>query len=202
MPNPMGNEGAVVYSGSLGMYALAATTGVIAAATTGEIFQFRWTDPTRLAAINRVQIAACVSTTFFAAGVPVAVDMVKATGWSAQGTGGTGITPDASLKTKGSMGASLLAAGDVRIATTAALGAGTKSLGAIPLGAVVGAGPTASPGFIFWPNTLLWDVQVTDGEHPLTLAANEGFVVRSVAVPATGTWQAAIIVNWSEITNY
>lgn len=199
-----GNEGAIVYSGSLGMYALGALTGVLPAAlgANSEIFQFRWTDATRFAAINRIQIAAAVSTTFFAAGVPVQVDLVKATAWSAPGTGGTAITANSSTKARTSMGSSLVAAGDIRVATTAALGAGTKSLGTNQLGAILAAGPTAGPGNIFAPGTLLWDVQIADGEHPLVLAQNEGFVIRSVAVPITGTWQAAITVNWSEISAY
>lgn len=33
---------------------------------------------------------------------------------------------------------------------------------------------------------------------PLELAANEGFIVRAT-VPATGTWQAQVTVEWSEV---
>lgn len=41
-----------------------------------------------------------------------------------------------------------------------------------------------------------------DGQHPLVLANQEGFVIRSVAVPATGTWQVAITVDWTEVDAY
>jgi hypothetical protein len=102
------------------------------------------------------------------------------------------------------MGSTLVAAGDMRIATTAALGAGTKTLEANSLSAIAAPGPiTASlNGQIIAPGTILWQAEVGDGEHPLVLVQNEGFVIRSVAVPATGTWTAAITVDWAETTAY
>jgi hypothetical protein len=192
--------------GALGSYTYAGFTGILPAAlaANSEIFQFRWQDATRLAVIRKVRISAAVSTTFFAAGVPIQIDLVKATGWSAQGTLGTGVTPAATLKKRTSMGATLLAVGDMRIATTAALGAGTKTLEANSLSALAAAAPiTASlNGEIIAPGTIMWQAEVGDGEHPLVLAQNEGFVLRSVAVPATGTWTAAISVDWAEVTAY
>ena len=192
--------------GSLGAYCWGGLTGVLPAAlgANSEIYQFRWVDATRFAVIRKIRISACVTTTFFAAGVPVQLDLVKATGWTGQGTLGTGVTPAATLKRRGSMGSTLVAAGDIRIATTAALGAGTKTLEANSLCTLVAPGPiTASlNGQIIAPGTILWQAEVGDGEHPLVLATNEGFVIRSVAVPATGTWQAAVNVDWAEVTAY
>jgi hypothetical protein len=192
--------------GSLGAYAYGGFTGILPAALAGnsEIFQFRWTDATRFCLINEVKISACVSTTFFAAGVPVQIDMVKATGWSGQGTLGTGVTPAATLKKRTSMGSTIVASGDIRISTTAALGAGTKTLEGNSLAAIAAPGPiTASlNGQIIAPGTPLFVSDVNRGEHPLLLAQNEGFVIRSVAVPATGTWTAAIRVDWTEVTAY
>lgn len=40
---------------------------------------------------------------------------------------------------------------------------------------------------------MLFEDDVEHGEHPLTLVQNEGFSVRSVAVPGTGTWTAQTI---------
>lgn len=190
--------------GALGAYAYGGFTGILPAAlgANSEIFQFRWADATRLAVIRKVRISACVTTTFFAAGVPVQIDLVKSTAWA--GTGGTAISPAALLKRRTSMGSSLLASGDARIATTAALGAGTKTLETLALSTILAAGPiTASlNGEIIAPGTILWQAEVGDGEHPLVLAQNEGFSIRSVAVPATGTWQCAINVDWAETTAY
>lgn len=189
--------------GALGHYAYGGMTGVLPAAlgANSEIFQFRWTDATRLCVINEIMISACVSTTFFAAGVPVQIDLVKATGWSAAGTGGTAIAPAALLKKRTSMGSSLVASGDIRIASTAALGAGTKTLEGLSLAALAAPGPTANPGTIIAPGTLLLRNQPGE-EHPLVLALNEGFVLRSVAVPATGTWQASVQVDWAEVAAF
>lgn len=192
--------------GSLGAYSYGGFTGILPAAlaANSEIFQFRWTDATRLCVINGVKISAVVSTTFFAAGVPVQIDLIKSTSWSAAGTGGTAISPAALLKKRTNMGSSLVASGDIRIATTAALGAGTKTLETYARASLVAAGPiTASlNGEIIAPGTLLYEADVEHGEHPLTLVQNEGFSVRSVAVPGTGTWTAAITVDWTEVTAY
>ena len=195
-----------VEHGALGAYAYGGFTGVLPAAlaANSEIFQFRWTSATNLAVIRKVRISAAVTTTFFAAGVPVQIDLLKATSWTGAGTLGTAVSPAATMKRRTNMGSSLVAAGDMRIATTAALGAGTKTLEANSLSTVAAAGPiTASlDGTIIAPGTILWQAEVGDGEHPLVLAQNEGFVIRSVAVPATGTWQASVTVDWAEVTSY
>ena len=192
--------------GALGHYSYGGFSGIIPAAlaANSEIFQFRWTDPTRFSLIRRVRFHAAVSTTFFSAGVPVQIDLVKATAWSAAGTGGTRVTPAANMKMRTSMGGSLVAAGDIAIATTAALGAGTKTLESNSLAAIMAAGPiTASlNGQIFPTDTILYDAPIGDGQHPLILAQNEGFVVRSVNVPATGTWQFSISVDYGELTGF
>lgn len=192
--------------GSLGAYSYGGFTGILPAAlaANSEIFQFRWTDATRLCVINGVKISSAVSTTFFAAGVPSQIDLIKSTGWTAAGTGGTAISPAALLKKRTNMGSSLIASGDIRIATTAALGAGTKTLETYAMASAAAACPiTASlNGTIIPPGTILFEADVEHGEHPLVLAQNEGFSIRSVAVPATGTWTASITVDWTEVAAY
>lgn len=192
--------------GALGAFAYGGFTGILPAAlaANSEIFQFRWTHATNLAVIRKVRFSASVTTTFFAAGVPVQIDLFKSTAWTVAGTGGTGITPAALLKRRSSMASTAVAAGDMRIATTAALGAGTKTAETLALSSVLAGGPiTASlNGTIIAPGTILWQAEVGDGEHPLVLAQNEGFSIRSVAVPATGTWMAAINIDWAECTAY
>lgn len=192
--------------GSLGQYCYGGFTGILPAAlaANSEIFQFRWADVTRLAVIRKIRIAASVSTTFFAAGVPVQIDLVKSTSWTVAGTGGTVLTLAGLLKRRTSMGNSLATAGDIRIATTAALGAGTKTLETLSLSSILAGGPITGSlnGTIFAPGTILWQAEVGDGEHPLVLGQNEGFSIRSVAVPATGTWTASVTVDWAEVTAY
>lgn len=190
----------------LGQYAYGGITGIIPAAlaANSEIFQFRWVDATRFAVIHRIVISATVSTTMFAAGVPVQIDLVKSTAWTAQGTGGTGVSPAALLKKRTSMASSLVASGDLRIATTAALGAGTKTLETVSLATLVAPGPItgALNGQIIPPGTPLFEANPARGEYPIVLTTNEGFSIRSVAVPATGTWTASVSIQWSEVSAY
>jgi len=199
-------ESRPIEASGLGHYNWGGLTGIIPAAlaANSEIFQFRWADATRYAVIRKIKISACVTTTFFAAGVPVQIDLIKSTGWTVAGTGGTAVTPAALLKKRTSMASTLLAAGDLRIATTAALGAGTKTLDTYSVAAIVAPGPiTASlNGQIIAPNTILWQSEIGDGEYPLVLAQNEGLSIRSVAVPATGTWQASVDIQWAEVAAY
>jgi len=191
---------------TFGHYMIGQSSGVIAAAlaANSEVFQFRWSDSTRLCVINEITVSAAVSTTFFAAGVPMNLDLVKATSWTVAGSGGTRATPAALLKTRTSMGSTLVAASDIGIASTAALTAGTKTLETLSLNNVVASCPiTASLyGAIIQPGTKLYEANMADGEHPLVLAQNEGFVIRSVAVPATGTWQLTVAVKWCEVSTY
>jgi hypothetical protein len=194
---------------NLGAFRYGGLSGIIPAALTAnsEIFQFRWApvDTTKLCLIRRVTIAASVTTTMFAAGVPVQLDMIKSRGWTAAGTGGTAPTIGADLKRRTSLfSSSSMVAGDLRIATTAALGAGTKTLESSSLATLLAAGPiTASlNGSFIPPNTLLWNSDVAAGDYPLVLESQEGFSIRSVAVPATGTWQVAISVDWTEAASY
>jgi len=192
--------------GSNGHFSYGGFTGILPAALSAnsEIFQFRWTHATLLAAIHRIRISASVSTTFFAAGVPVQIDLVKASSWSAAGTGGTSVTPAATLKRRSAMSSTQVATGDIRIATTAALGAGTKTLEANSIATMAAGGPiTASLApQIIAPGTVLFEAEVGDAGHHLVLAQNEGVVIRSVAVPATGTWTAAITIDWAEVGAY
>lgn len=194
---------------NLGAYRYGGLSGIIPAALTAnsEIFQFRWApvDTTKLALIRRVTLSASVTTTMFAAGVPVQIELKKASGWTAAGTGGTAPTIGSDLKRRTSLfSSSSMVAGDLRIATTAALGAGTKTLETSALAAILAGGPITAGlnGTIVPPATLLWDSDVAAGDYPLVLESQEGFVIRSVAVPATGTWQIAVSVDWVEAASY
>lgn len=199
--------------GALGHYQVAVLTGTMAAgiAANAEILQFRWTDATRYAVIKEVSIQSLNSLTAFAAGFGQ-VDLTLARGFSAAGTGGgtvTLTTDEAQLRT--SMGTSLV--GEIRLATTAALTAGTKTLDTNRLSycrfqvdatankILVGAsGASATSGQIV-QDFKLWNCDIANGEYPIVLAQNEGFVIR-VTVPATGTWTAYLKIKWAEVTAF
>lgn len=190
--------------GARGAYSIGLLTGILPAAlaANSEVMQFRWVDASgRIVLLRSIQISAVVSTTFFAAGVPVQLEARHARAWTAQGGSGAGITFGANdSKKRTNQGSSLLASGDVRIATTAALTAGTKTLDGTAFANIAAPGPiTASlNGTIVPAGTVLWQRNTPD-EYPIVYANQEGFVIRSVAVPATGTWTLAVQVEWCEI---
>lgn len=198
--------------GNLGHFRWGGSTGILPAAlaANSEIVQFRWSHATILAVITSLRISAVVTTTMFAAGVPVEIDLIKSSSWSVAGTGGNSPTFGTTCRVRNTMGSSVMAAGDLRIATTAALGAGTKTLEANSLSNILAAGPITGSlnGTIIPPGTVLWEPDTGDGQHPLVLgglgggAVSEGFSIRSVAVPATGTWRFAVIIDWAEVTAF
>src|SRR3954468_3466400 len=130
--------------GALGIYSLAQSNGAtqmsagIAAGST--IFSYRWGNAANLALIKRVGFSAANGATAFAAGNATFL-LQAARSFSANDTGGTAIVPTGNqnkLRPSG-MGTSLLT--DARIASTVALGVGTRTLDANPLKAAVAAIP-------------------------------------------------------------
>jgi hypothetical protein len=193
---------------ALGHYQISGTTGTMAAGivANSQILQFRYTGA-NLAVVYDVTIDEFRSLgTAFAAG-PWLFALTRITGWTVDGTGGATITP---LKLRTSMGA---AVATVRIATTAALGAGTSTLDASNLRDIRGIAGTAANQIQMAPfqttgtavlgrapeiQMLPFDIP---GAHPLVLTTNEGFCVK-VIVPGTGTWQAVLKVRWAEVTSF
>lgn len=189
---------------ALGHYAVDVTTGAIAAAMAadGELFHFRWTDASNLALIQEISLTGMRATTAFAVGnIDIKASVARA--WTAVGSGGTALTltgNEAQLRVN--MGTSLV--NDARVATTAALTAGTKTFDTQDIGRVTthtsGGVGSATPiiGSIYLPRTELFKAHLASGEYPLMLSSNEGFVVRAT-VPGTGVWNLGIRVKWAEI---
>lgn len=195
-----------VHYGAQGIYRFAAETGTIAAAlaANSEIFQFRWTSTTHLALLYRCYLSAGANVAATAAAL-IELRLSVARSWTVAGSGGTRVvTSGNNLKTKQSMGTSLLATNDLGIATTGALTAGTKTFDASDAGIVVtgiGTGAITTSldlGFFDKENLL----SASDaGEAPIVLTANEGVVIRSgsTAFPAGMTWHAGLTFAWAEV---
>lgn len=186
-----------------GAYVGAFVTGILPAAlaANSEIFQFRYVNVGTIKCILRsVSISAAVSTTAFVAGVPPTLEMRFARSWSGQGTGGTGITWGTNDgKKRTDFATTVLGSGDVRVATTAALGAGTKTFDGTAAATVVGNTAVATATTqIIPPGTILWQRNTSD-EYPVLFETQEGFAIRSVQIPGTGTWTATIQVEWAEV---
>jgi hypothetical protein len=191
--------------GAGGHYRIAACSGTIAAGlvANSEIFQFRYiTATSRICVVQRIQISAGTNLAATAA----ALTCFRATiarGWTVAGSGGTRFTltgDQAQLRT--SMAVSEVS--DAGISTTGALTAGTKTLDTQDFGAVafgIGTGAlTTAVDLSLIPQTVLFG-ESDHGCHPLVLANQEGFVIRTGAnaFPATMTWHFAVAVQWAEI---
>lgn len=189
--------------GSLGTYSVSGRTGTMAAglAANAEVFNFRWTDPTRLCAITSVHATGAGSIVAFAAGF-TNLELLIARSWTALATtpGGTALTPSANnQKLRTSMGTSLV--NDIRVSSTAALSTAGRvaTLDAQPIGSLTSS-VTATAGTPLWPPEHLYESAENDN-MPIILAQNEGFVIRAT-VPATGTWTASFDVSWIELAAY
>lgn len=189
--------------GSLGAYSLSSVTGLITAgmAANLDIFGFRWGDATRFCLVKRVTISLGNDATAFAPG-SFSIGMYRGLTFSASyTTSGTDITPSGSqnkLRTTG-FGTTLLTQAYILNTAVGGITGATRTLDTSPIGIITGGIP-GTAGTNMSPPFALWDVR--PGEYPLVLAQNEGFVIRELAVPITGTWKLGIKVDWSEVTAY
>jgi len=185
--------------GSLGAYAMGSNNGTTAfgagAQTDIELYQFRWTS-SNVAIIRSVR-ASFAASVAFAAG-QIKMDLFVARSFTAAGTGGGTLTITGNNgKKRTSFGTTVV--GEIRTATTAALGAGTKTLDSTPLVSVVTASTAIGNPFGANPITL-WSRDTSD-EYPITLAQNEGLVVR-MSWPATGTPFFGWTTEWCELASF
>jgi hypothetical protein len=191
--------------GPYGYYRESVPTGAIAAtlAASSTLLSFRWTDATRLAIVQSVRVSAIVTSAITTA-VPFDLALFFARSFTASDTGGTAITPTSTgQKLRTSMGSSLV--GDFRVASTATLTPGTRTLDAQPIDRIQGFSGTALGTNVFGNGAgpLPLFVIETDGDHPLVLAQNEGFVIQNpLAGPATGTITLLFRVRWGEVAKY
>lgn len=191
--------------GTGGAFRISMVSGTIGAAlaANSELFQFRYvTGASRVCLVHGISVSAALNVAATAAAL-LSLRATIARAWTADGTGGTAATltgNNQKLRTSHTTSEVLSA----RMATTAALGAGTKTLdsqdiGGVSYSALTGAITVATNGVLIPKTNLLGDFAGSLA-FPLTLANQEGFVVRSgIANPATMTWALTIDVAWSEV---
>lgn len=194
--------------GAGGAFRIGASSGTMAAAlaANSEIFQFRYvTAASRLALVYKVSISAGLNVAASAAAL-IAFRLTAARAWTAAGTGGTRIVLTGN-NTKLRTSLSTSEVNDAGISTTAALTAGTKTLDTTDLSNLsrgIGTGAiTVSPQLEIVPQTNLFDAD-GEGQHPLVLANQEGFVIRTGAnaFPAAMTWSFSVNVLWLEVPSF
>src|SRR6266403_4234060 len=178
----------------LGSYCMGANSGTMAAGLAGgsPVFSFRY-GAANLAIIRKITAEADDITTAFAAGAGK-FDLIAARSFTASDTGGTAGTLTGN---NGKLRTSFATTGvsDFRVASTATLTAGTRTLDAQPLASIEFAVPTSIDTGLL-PTTSIYQSAI--GESPLVLAQNEGFVLQAT-VPGTGTWVFSARVCWDEV---
>ena len=161
------------------------------------VFSFRWGDATRFALIRVIKMDLVSLATGFTAGIGL-IELMAARAFTGSDTGGTAVTLTGNnVKRRTSFGSSLVT--DMRISSTATLSAGTRTLDTNAL-ATLRFGVSATVQATQLALTPIWSPDFS-GEWPLVLAKDEGFILRAT-VPATGTWQADVNVEWTEIGSF
>ena len=181
--------------GSLGAYSVAATSGTIAAGAVANapVFSFRWGDATRVCLVRKVSVAMASLATGFAAGIGQ-LGFIIARGFSSSDSGGIVLTLTGNnAKRRTSFGSTLVT--DSRISSTGALTAGTRTLDTNDASLLQFAVGTAT-NTVMLATMPIWSPDWA-GDWPLVLVQNEGFIIRAT-VPATGTWQVQVCVEWCE----
>lgn len=180
-----------------GYYEISAKSGLLAAglAADAPIFSFRWAPanadgiPMR-AQIKFLRVKGLVMTAYGAAQL---IDLYasKVRGFTAVDSGGTSVKP-ATLDNKRQKGYQDTLVNDIRIATTAALTAGTRTIEALPFfGLQFWAGAIGVPG----EREVVFD----DQHIPLVLEKGEGFLIRNgTLLGATGVLQVFVELGWME----
>lgn len=170
-------------------------TGIAAG---GSIFQFRNSHASLCCLIRRIEVSHLVTTAYGAA-QEVGYHIMRGTSWSAAPSGGTALTLTGTFgKLDSATNSTILAANDVRIATTAALTDGTVALDTHLLGSdATWAGAIGAA--IGW-NPVLFDDALADMRlKGLLLRNNEGFVIKNtIAQGSTGVGRWYINVVWDE----
>lgn len=185
---------------TLGAYRQSLFTGSVGAglAANSEIAQFRYTGAS-LAMVKRIQMDTVCATTAFAAGA-ISFRLLTATGWSADGSGGSVLTTPLALDSRMAVPVASL-----RVATTTALGAGTKTLQGVTtnqqgIGINLGFTAPATPAVgVQMPAADLFNA-ASIYQEPAILQNNQGLVVVAT-VPATGVWITGFTIEWTEISS-
>lgn len=201
--------GRPVDHGALGQYQISVVTGTLAAAlaASAQVFQFKWTDATKLAVILGLRTRFLPLTPFTAATLTdhTSFDAFVVRSFAAGGGGTTLTLTGNNAKLRTSMATSLAT---INVATTAALTAAT-TLDAQPFSQSLRKGnrvnPAAPTEEVVMPafDGLNYSPDVASGQHPVVLAQNEGIAIRNRTVwPAAGTGILLVELNWAEVTAY
>lgn len=177
------------------------------------IASMRWTATNSVAVLLRVTASPAIPSAVTAATI-VDVELIRATGFSAADTTGTqvaGSSAAAALRPVRNASMSASGVGDLRVATTAGLTAGVRTLdgagfavanfpiliatNSSNVGVALAVGAGAATQTVYE-----WNVSQ---EHPIVLQATEGIIARNVtAGPTTGGVRYALTFSWAELAGF
>jgi len=171
----------------------ACRTGNIAAglAANSEILQCRWpiTNTSGKMVLLGLKVNCGAAGTAFTPGA-VSLRLGRCLPFTADGSGGTAQSLAATKTYSNGAGTDVPT---LRVASTAALGAGTKTIGE-DFGNLVSAVDAAQNQFV--PDSFMF--KADDWKIPMIFAGDEGFIVRA-NVPATGVWMAGFQMAWGTL---
>lgn len=185
-----------------GYYRVAAQTGTLAAAlgagsaTVGHLFSFRNPHATILVVVHSITVRFQTLTDFTAATVTdLGFDLFRLTTHTVAPTANKANPTPTPMRA--SFGATIIGATDIAIATTVGMTGQTSTIAASPFDSTI-ADMNQTSGF-----PPLTYTPVESFGYPLTLAQNEGFLVRNRGVwPAAGTGILQVEVGWAEVTAF
>lgn len=186
-----------------GHYSIGAMTGLMASgiATAAQVFQVRWADTAKLFVLQKLTVQCSTATGFAATTLGAPLELIVGHGSTANGSSGTALAPTSiSNRMRQTMSTTVFAnAGEIRIATTAALTAATGQV--LEAAAISGCMGADNRTLVSTPPMTLFDVR-DFGTHPLILNNGDTMAVRTNSPAATGTWYAYFTMEWLETTTY
>jgi len=180
----------------IGYYSVAGASGALTGvAANGPVFSFRNTGA-NLMCIRNVRIG-FVTTTAFTAAQGLSYSLLRANSFTASDTGGTSLFVAGGNKHRNAF-TNITSAPDIRISSTAALTAGTRTLETVSM--AIAGGSSTGVG----TSMPITDLHENDaGDYPLVLAQNEGFIVTNlIAMGAAGVIQLQVGVEFFETATY
>ena len=180
----------------IGYYSVSGASGALAGvAANGAVFSFRNTG-SNLMLVRRVTIGFVVTTAFTAA-QGLDYQLFRANSFTASDTGGTALFTAGQNKHRNAF-TNITSAPDIRISSTAALTAGTRTLETAGMG--IAGGAAQALGAAMSPADIL---EQDSGDYPLVLAQNEGFIIANgIAMAAGGVIRLQVSVEYAETAAY
>jgi hypothetical protein len=186
-----------------GHYYIEGITGALTGVgANGPIFSCRWSDSRYLMVLKRVSVWYNITTAYTTAQMND-FELIFATAFTASDTGGGALVPIPKRRAAMAPGSAIT---DMRLSTTAALSAGTRTLDATALRFVQDGPPNVAipTATLAVPrNELLLYDNKEFGVHPKILGKDEGFIVRMpTAMGAVGVIRASVMAEWAEVLQY